>query len=58
MKTLQQLLAKKKLSRLKESVRNDENVEEVTLRKAIWLTKVKEKALIKLLDKMQKYKTM
>ena len=35
MKTLQQLLAKKKLSRLKESVRNDENVEEVTLRKAI-----------------------
>ena len=28
------------------------------LRKMIWLNKVKEKALIKLLDKLHKYKTM
>ena len=31
---------------------------EVILKKIIWLEKVKEKLLIKLLDKMHKYKTM
>ena len=48
MKTLQQLLMKKVLECWKEAI----------LKKIIWLKKVKEKALIKLLDKMHKYKTM
>ena len=39
---------------LKESIR----MKELILKKIIWLDKVKEKALIKLLDTMHKYKTM
>ena len=33
-------------------------LEEVILKEIVWLKKVKEKTLIKLLDKMHKYKTM
>ena len=58
MKTLQQLLMKKKtIVNLKKAL-EWWKLKEVILKKIIWLKKVKEKALIKLLDKMHKYKTM
>ena len=58
MKTLQQLLMKKNTIVTKKKVLEWWKVKEVILKKWIWLKKVKEKALIKLLDKMHKYKRM
>ena len=57
-KTLQQLLINKKsIVNLKKAL-GWWTLKEVMLKKIIWLKKVKEKALIKLLDKMHKYKTI
>ena len=50
---------KKKISRIKIKQQNDVKLKkEVILKKIVWLMKVKEKALMKLLDKMLRYKTM
>ena len=62
MKTLQQLLMKKKtnltkITNLKKTLERWK-LKEVILKKTIWLKRVKEKPLIKLLDKINKYKTM
>ena len=42
---------------LKESIRMTK-LKEVMMKKIIWLKRVKEKVLMKLLDKVQKYRTM
>ena len=56
MKTWQQVLMNKKtITNLKKAL-EWWKIKEVILKK-IWLKKIKEKALIKLLDKMHKYKT-
>ena len=43
---------------LKESIRMMKSQRNDTEKKTIWLKKVKEKALMKILDKMHKYKKM
>ena len=55
MKNLQQLLMKEKTCELKENIRMIKTERSYT-EKIIWLKKIKEKALIKLLDKVHKYK--
>ena len=58
MKTLKQLLMKNKtIMNLKKAL-EWWKLKEVILKKIIWLKKVKEKTLIRLFDKMHKYKTM
>ena len=56
-KTLQQLLMKKSIRNLKKVI-EWWKLKEIILKEKVWFKKLKEKILIKPLDKMHKYKTI